>query len=112
MKSDPDVKPKISKKSSNGGSKPKKDLSKFYCEEHNIQFSCRQMHYSHKRRYHPETIKPKGVRKTVYKVIKEENSEDHRFEPKHCFLCSMDFPDLQLFKKHMKTTHKTGQVSH
>ena len=87
--------------------------SKYRCEEHDMDFSCRQMLYSHKERYHPDQIRRKGKSKSL--AIKKEEPEDHEqqhdqslpSEPLNCFLCNLEFPDLFLFKVHMRRTHKT-----
>ena len=88
--------------------------SKYRCEEHDMDFSCRQMLYSHKERYHPDQIRRKGKRSDKSLSIKKEEPEEASehdqslsSEPQNCFLCNLDFPDLFLFKVHMRRTHKT-----
>ena len=52
--------------------------SKYRCEEHDMDFSCRQMLYSHKERYHLDQIRRKDKRKSL--AIKKEEPEDEHHE--------------------------------
>ena len=73
----------------------------------------RQMLYSHKERYHHDQIRRKCKRNSL--AIKKEEPEDQEqqhdqslpSEPLNCFLCNLEFPNLFIFKVHMRRTHKT-----